>query len=754
MSASLLQQIIPGLVLAVLLDAPGGCGLLAEDSKGSINKEFSLALEGHSVKIPKVSRAPAIDDFINGKAREAEAIISDFRQREPNDGKPSSKNTTAYLSYDDRNVYVVFVCEQEATSVRGHLSKRDDISNDDTVSVFIDTFRDHQHAYVFTVNPAGVQSDGIFAEGHSSPDNTFDTLWYSNGRVTSNGYIVWLSIPFRGIRFANTKEQSWNIALERSIPQNSENSFWPYITKRQNGFTQQMARIEGLENISSGRNIQITPYGVYTYDHTLLGEIPPLDTQNVGRAGVDIKAVIHDALTLDATLNPDFSQVESDDPQVTVNQRYKVYFPEKRPFFLDNASYFQLPINLFFTRNIADPQYGLRFTGTVNNWAIGFYASDDRAPGEGLAKSDPNAHERAIDGAISVHKEFSNQSTLGFLATNYSFGSTSNQVMSIDARERLSSNWFVTGQWASSFDRLGGGERTHGHAGLFDISHNGYHLTLDSSYSVYSPDFNAPLGFIKRVDISKTSHYASFLWKPENGLIVDIGPLVGASVDWDHTNTLQDWNAYTGVIVDLRGSSGLGYTRYQTYERYLDHDFRYDKNEYYIYAGCFKWLHLSATHLQGSGVNYEPAGDLNPFVGDMMDSSISASIRPSHRLRVDEIYYFDRLKQPDSGVVYTDHFWRTKVNFQFTRQLSLRAIADYYGVLSNTSFFAAPTTKQLTGDVLLTYFLHPGTALYVGYNNQHQNWMTNADKFLEPGGGPSYLTNSQFFVKFSYQWHL
>jgi hypothetical protein len=708
--------------------------------------------QGRSLIIPKVSRAPAIDDFANGKPREAEIAVSEFVQREPNDGKRVSQPTTAYLSYDDQNLYIVFVCGQASSRVRGHLSKRDDIDNDDQVSVYLDTFRDQQHAYVFSANPFGVQEDGMLTEGQKSPDYSFDTLWYSEGRITSNGYIVWMSIPFKSVRFSNAKAQSWSIALERTIMQNSEKSFWPHITTSVNGFAQQMAKADGLESISPGRNIQITPYGVFTYDHVLLGSQPPLDTQNVGRAGADIKAVLKQAFTLDGTLNPDFSQVESDDPQVTVNQRYRVYFPEKRPFFLDNASYFQTPIDLFFTRNIEDPQLGARFTGTINHWAIGMMASDDRGPGEGLTPENPLAHRRAIDGVFTLHRQFSNQSTLGLLATNYNFGSTSNQVFSLDTRDRLSSTWFFTGQFARSFNRQPGGQRTQGQAELADLYRAGRHFIYDASYAGFSPNFSAPLGFIQRVDIQKTSQYASYLWKPEEGFVVDVGPVAGASADWDHSKTLQDWSGYAGVVLDLKGSSGLGYTRYQIFERYLNHGFHYDKNEIYVYGGWLKWLSFSTTLDQGAGVNYQPAGELAPFTGNTVDAAFDMVLRPTPRLRLDEIYYYDRLKPAALPVVYSDHFWRTKLNFQFTRPLSIRAIVDYYAVLPNAALFQEPPLKQLTGDILLTYLLNPGTALYIGYNNQHQNLAADPTlPTLAPLGPPTYLTNSQIFVKLSYQ---
>ena len=694
-----------------------------------------------------------MEDFVRGIPPEAGLKITGFRQREPSDGKPVSQVTTAYLSYDERNLYVVFVCQQDLGGLRGHLSRRDDIANDDQVSIYLDTFRDQQRAYVFTVNPLGVQADGIFTEGQKSPDYSFDTLWYSAGRITPDGYVVWMSIPFKSLRFANAAVQSWGIALQRSILQNSENSFWPYITNRINGFGQQMAKTNGLEHISAGRNIQLIPYGEFTSDQRLPSGQPPLATENTGRLGADIKTVLRDAFTLDATLNPDFSQVESDDPQVTVNQRYRVFFPEKRPFFLDNASYFQTPVNLFFTRNIADPEFGARLTGTMDHWAFGAMASDDRAPGEGLAAGAPLAGDRAADGIVSLHRQFSNQSTAGFLATESNFGSSSNQVISFDTRVRLSSTWFFTGQWAHSFDLQPGGQRTQGQAALVDLYRTSQHFTYDASFSDFSPNFKAPLGFIQRVDIRKTAHYAAYLWRPENRLVTDIGPFVGASMDWDHRGTLEDWNGYAGFLADLRGSTGLKFTRYQIFERYLSHGFHYDKDELYFYSGRFKWMYLYGTLDQGSGVNYEPAETLAPFVGNTFDSSVGVTFRPNPRLRLDEVYYYDRLKPAALPVVYTDHFLRTKLNYQFTRAWSLRAIVDYYAVLPNAALFQQGRLKQFTGDILLTYLLNPGTALYFGYNNQHQNLAADpgGSPSLIPFGPPTYLTNSQIFVKLSYQ---
>jgi hypothetical protein len=327
-----------------------------------------------ALRIPRVSRAPKLEEFLNGATREAETTVTGFRQREPGDGVPVSQATAAYLSYDDKNLYIVFVCKDEPNKIRARLAKREDILSDDLVGVYLDTFHDRQHAYLFATNPLGVQLDAIKTEGQDT-DYSFDTLWHSEGRLTPEGFIVWIAIPFKSLRFSNAPTQTWGIALVRTVVRNNEFSFWPYITRRVEGFAQQLATLEGLEGISLGRNLQFIPYGIFTRAHFLDTQAPEFRTQTDGRPGLDAKIVLRDALTIDVALNPDFSQVESDEPQVTINQRFEVFFPEKRPFFIENAGFFQTPENLFFSRRIADPQFGVRLTGKVGRWALGALGS-------------------------------------------------------------------------------------------------------------------------------------------------------------------------------------------------------------------------------------------------------------------------------------------------------------------------------------------------------------------------------------------
>jgi hypothetical protein len=261
--------------------------------------------------------------------------------------------------------------------------------------------------------------------------------------LTPEGFAAMLTIPFRSLRFARTPEQTWGLALVRIIPTTNETAFWPYVTQKLDGFNQQIGNMSGLEDISPGRNLQIIPYAAFAGSHFLdnpSSGIPSFRGKNDLRAGLDAKAVLHDSLTLDVAINPDFSQVESDDPQVTVNQRYEVQFPEKRPFFLENTAYFLTPENLFFSRRIVDPEFGGRLTGKIGRWNLGLLAIDDRAAGQSLDPDNPHYNDRAEIGVVRVQREFAKQSNIGILYTDREFAGGYNRVEAIDMRLKLSSN--------------------------------------------------------------------------------------------------------------------------------------------------------------------------------------------------------------------------------------------------------------------------------------------------------------------------
>jgi len=740
-------------------------------------------------KIPRVTRAPKIEDFLESRPREAELAVKDFRQNIPGDGDLASETTTAYLSYDQKNLYVIFECKDASGAVRAHLSKREDLDQDDGVGVFLDTFHDKHRAYYYFSNPLGIQEDAIYTEGQGF-DTSFDTVWNTEGRLTKDGYIVWFSIPFKSLRFSHEPHQTWGVALYRVILKKSEYDYWPYITQRVQGLAQQFAPVHGLENVSPGRNIQFIPYGLLASNHFLNqptdGTAPRYSNVFEHRAGLDAKFVAKDALTFDVTLNPDFSQVESDDPQVTVNQRFAVFFPEKRPFFIENAGFFMTPVDLFFSRQIMDPQFGARMTGKVGQWTLGALAIDDRQPGQDQT---PPYNTRVVDGVVRVAREFGKQSYIGAFASTRDFADTSNRVISLDARFKFGRNWVTDLQAAHSWTRQVAGQQlcqdfvtpatgsafsSQGNALYADLSYTGRHFVMSSTYSDYSPGFCTELGFVPRVDIRQQTSAAGYYWRPVKSKIVDYGPSVSQLVDWDHNGVLQDWQAAVGFEIDWTRQTTFIFSRGEAYELFANIPFRKHSTSFLFSTAPYKWLSFNGRYTTGTGENFFPASGLAPFLGNVNRVNAGFTIRPSARFRVDETAIYYRLGTRDGSIpagfdpgrpVFNNYLLRTKFNYQFTRELSLRVIMDYDATLSNTqlldlqrnlgSFDGCPVQapKNFVPDFLLTYLVHPGTALYIGYNNSFSNLRlddTTAPPQVVLQRSPTDTTGRLFFVKLSY----
>jgi hypothetical protein len=715
------------------------------------------------LRVPRVSRPPRLADFVNGTPREAEARVDDFRQREPGDGVPVTQPTSAFLSYDRQNLYVAFVCKDVRGAVRGRLAKREDIQSDDQVAVYLDTFHDRRHAYLFAANPLGVQSDALLTEGQDD-DYNFDTVWRSEGRLTSDGYMVLLSVPFKSLRFPSAPMQDWGIALGRVIFRHDERAFWPYISKQYQGFAQQMANLEGIEAVSPGRNIQLIPYGTFTAARQLDEPTAAIDSSARARVGMDGKVVLRDALTLDFTANPDFSQVESDEPQVTINERFEVLFPEKRPFFLENSSFFQTPVDLFFSRRIVDPGLGVRLTGKVGHWAIGVVGADDRnprliAPDSGAELTDElYPLPTASIGVLRVEREFGDQSGIGMFVSDRNAGGTWNRVYSLDARLKLNQNWVLTGQFIRSETQRQERGRFVGPASQASLAYLGRHFEYVSNFQDRSPNFRADLGYIPRVDIREFGQNITYLWRPESGPLISFGPTVAAAANWNRAGRLQEWFGNGEFEFDFVGATQVKISRINSYELYQNRGFRKHGTELSFFTERSKRFGTSGSINWGTAVNYEPAPEVVPFLGRSLGGAFGLTVRPTPRLSVAETYLYESLRArgsastPGAPSVYNNHLVRLKVNYQFTRALSLRAIIDYGAVLPNPGLINLERTKAITGDVLLTWLLQPGTALYIGYNSQYQNFAV--DPGVPPSfrwtGAPTIPGGHQFFIKLSY----
>ncbi|MGH7451426.1 MAG: DUF5916 domain-containing protein, partial [bacterium] len=513
--------------------------------------------------------------------------------------------------------------------------------------------------------------------------------------------------------------------------------------------------------------VQFIPYSIFTRARFLDTEAPAFSTENDRNIGLDAKAVFRDAFTLDMTLNPDFSQVESDEPQVTINQRFEVFFPEKRPFFIENAGFFQTPINLFFSRRIVDPRYGGRLTGKAGRWAIGALGIDDPVAGKLASEDYPSlSSRRAGIGVLRAQREFGEESNIGLLVTNRDFASGSNRVFALDTRLKLSSNWLLNAQAGRGITRELDGAKLSGSTYFLELARDGRHLEYFGRYLDFSPDFRTQIGFVKRVDIRQTEHRAKYRWRPENGPIKKFGPEVQALYNWNRQGQLQNWEIYAEFQFELNGQTELKGSRTEAYELFENLDFRKHTNTISLSTEWLKWLSLAAAYNWGTDVNFDPAPGLEPYLGKAMEGELQLTLRPTPRFRFDQAYIYSRLStrknsqlpgSASSSSIFNNPIMRWKLNYQFTRALSLRAILDYEAVLPNTALVDLEKEKRFAADILLTYLLNPTTALYVGYTDGYENLELIPPRGTKPRelrrtNSPFNSTGRQVFVKASYLW--
>ena len=778
--------------------------------------------------IPRLSRAPALEDFLTMKPEGEIAVqmakITGFTQRLPHDGENVSEPTDAYLGYDAKNLYAVFVCFDDPRKVRARMSRREDIYDDDQVEIILDTFHDRRRAYAFQTTPLGVQWDAIWSEAsreeiNGNFDTSFDTVWNSRGKVTSRGLVVWMAIPFKSLRFAASKEQVWGLILYRGISRKGEDAFWPHISRRVQGRLGQAATMYGLEGISPGHSIELIPY-------SLLRGYRALDTRDFtnpyfqhadvqGQPGMDAKFVIHDHFVVDMTANPDFSQVESEDPQITVNQRYAVYFPEKRPFFLENEDFFRTPMDLFFTRSIGDPSAGIRLTGKDGPYSVGLMAADDRSPGLAVPDYSPLTGIRSYFTVARASRDMFGQSSVGALYTDWECPTTGeyNRIGGIDTRLKFNSNWTLDGQAVGSSSNLnlnceaniypfssgnhGNGNYYAGPADKLQLRRDGLHFIYNGTYRDISPGFVSIPGFINRVDIRETENEVHYRFRPKAGWVLSYGPSIDQRYDFDHTGLRLDTFYSPYFAVRGRGQTIIVVKPYETFrERLRPQDFCFlgfalycqpttlgnvDYHERQsgasIQTSYLKKATVGVGYFWGDGVNFvaappaptaTPTPYTQPFLAREDTGWASLILRPMQPLKIENSYLYERLRAGDGAYlfaqsqfpgigrgIFNDHILRSKWNWQFTPQLSVRVILQYNALLAGTPgvgspYTYLPTSRQFNADFLVTYLVHPGTALYVGYNSDLQNLN------VEPGIGvfntPKGYTNDsrQFFVKMSY----
>ena len=741
------------------------------------------------VTVPVIEKPLTLADFADMQPRPEQraqlAHFAGFVQNQPVDGASATEKTDVWMARTHNALYIVFVCfDRHPELIRSHLERRENITKDDFVSVNLDPFQDRLRGVEFQLNPGGVQADASWTEANGA-DYSYDLVWDSDARITQRGWLALFAIPFRSLRFP-ANSTSWGIVFWRNLPRNSENDWWPRVSASVSGMLSQEASIHlpGMEGVTGSHNVQINPYALVQNEH-VLRTVDPNDpyfsTRHAeGTAGGEAKAVWKDAIVFDATINPDFSDVESDQPQFTVDVRYPVYFPELRPFFLENASYFQTPMKLLYTRNIVRPEFGGRITGKLGRTNLGLLAIDDREPGDTVPSFDPLFHHRSQAYVGRLSQDLGKGSNVGFMYTDEEFGAGWNRIGGADFTWRANNHWTLLGQMVESSTHPGKLSSAStvlpphyaaGPATDVQIQRNGHAFNMFNEYQDVSRDFSSLLGFFQTSNIRSDHLHANYQWFPRKSVIQSFGLETNENVAFDHANNrvyrylsfdpfwLLPRNIVLAPIVGQNSDTVGPQNGYA-----IGHNINFSENQAGFVARGQPWsaFNFNFTVFPSVGnVNYRPLPGKSPTLLRQSFLQLLFTLQPCRHITADQTYLLDHDREDHTGTfVYESQVMRSKINYQFTRSLSARVIVEYDSTLANAAITTLQRTKQVQTQALFTWLPHPGTAIYVGWNNDLQNY--NHTLCARLGGtcdptqpilprAPGYLNDGrQFFIKASY----
>lgn len=572
------------------------------------------------VMIPKFEKPPTIDGVLNDDVWKSAALLKDFYQIDPGDNIAPSKPTEVLLGYDSRFLYIAFRAFDEQDKIRSTVAKRDNIFQDDYVGFYLDTFNDKRRAFEIFFNPLGIQGDGLLTEGRGE-DFSIDLLLDSKGTITQEGYFVEIAIPFKSLRYEAGKDKLWGAHFFRRIQRfNRELDSWMPFSRSIDGNMNQAGHLGGLEGISVERTIELIPsltlsqdgrfvrtYGVFPGTPAALTDPGRIVNQPLAfDPGLTAKLIPSPAMTIDLAINPDFAQVEADQLVVTANQRFPIFFPEKRPFFLEGIDIFSTPITAVHTRSIVDPDIAVKTTGKLGRTSFGIIAASDNGPGNlslddrGNLRScierrdlDPRVicnNERFVDknayiGVLRLKRDVGKENSLGMLATSYNFIEKHNQLVALDGRFRLDKQTTLTFQTIGTTSRnfffnpndsvQGTRYRTgNGFGYSFDYNVSGRNWGYELYGEGFTQDFRADVGFFQRQNSNFNSAFVRYNSDPKpKQKIISYHIHNFTHMDYDWQGRMYTWETENLIELSLPRSSWVGVWYEPAYERLFDHEF-------------------------------------------------------------------------------------------------------------------------------------------------------------------------------------
>jgi hypothetical protein len=751
------------LALLLLIQAPGSGSALTVMGKGSPTAE-----------IPRLEGVVQIDGNLDEPVWSRATRLTGFWQYQPVDGRPAEEQTEVRVWYAADAIYFgVIAYDRNPRGIRATVADRDNIDNEDHVVLDLDTFHDRRRAFFFGVNPLGAQTDGVRSEGSGqvsslipgSTDKNPDFTWDSKGRITERGFEVEIRIPFKSLRYPGSNPQSWGFNVTRVVQRTGYTDTWTDVRRANASFLGQEGALGGLHDMHHGVTVEAQPFVTATAAGARDAVTEDFVREDLNPdAGLNLRLGFS-SYALDATMNPDFSQVESDEGQVTVNERFALFFPEKRPFFLEGIELFGSPQTLVYTRRIVNPKAGAKFTGKFGQLGVAH-----------LTAVDETGAADAWFNITRLRRDFGRNSIAGVTFTNRDQTGNHNRVLAGDFRYvwglyytqfQYGRSWTSTNDssvdapiWQAEFDRTG---RSWG----FNYLLNGQ-----------GQGFDAQAGFVNRLRSNVVTGHAfnRFTWYgaprvllenltvffgPERIWAYDqfgFEPAIEGREQVDATFQLRGGWELNGHgernFVDFQDSSFADYTIGSAVgAAYFPEDFSGFTGQVKVTTPTWRKLGAEVTYGRGHSAIFEEG-----TTGTGWQLRGTLDLRPTTTIRVAALATVFRLYRLDGSEFARSTIPRLKLEYQPNRALFFRAIGEYRSErratlidpASGDSLFvggvAQPTT-EFNGfrlDLLASYEPTPGTVAFLGYgssleSDEEFNWSR-----LE-------RTTDGFFVKLAYQ---
>jgi len=731
-------------------------------------QDSSVAHSGRAnrihVPLTRLEQPISVDGKLDEPAWSRAARLTDFSQYQPVDGRPAEDPTEVLVWYGPDAIYFgLRASELHGDVVRATRANRDNITSEDNIQILLDTYNDRRLAFLFGVNALGVQQDGTRSDqfgggagGRSATgggnqnmnpldghvDLNPDYVFESRGRLVPGGYEVEIRIPFKSLPYQDKAEQTWGINVLRRVQHSGFQDSWTPAVRASASFLSQSGTLTGMHDLRRGLVLEFTPTATGRLDGSRV--TPGWDYESAGELGADVRWGIRQNLTLNGTWNPDFSQVEADVGQVVLNERFALFYPEKRPFFLDGLELFDTPNQLIYTRSIVAPRGGAKLAGKLGGTNLASMIVADDSPYSGIGGHTP------IFGVLRARTDLPGSGTLGAVFTTREEGPNHSRLGGADVRLYHSKLYYVELQAAQSWTERGGPQRS---GPLLQATWDrtgrgwGFHYTVQA----ISPEFEAAAGFVNRTGTLSANIFnrLSFYGKP-GALVQTVGGFIGVSRIWDYSDPgdgAVEGGEFVAPSATLRGGwqlSGSVGRNFFSYDPALYSGLEVERSglpspfvvpgpEDHQWNGSVRVTtptYRQFTATASIGLARIPIfREAAPGRSLRMDASVD--VRPSAALRATlQISRLTLDRRRDGSRFSSETIPRLKVEYQVSRALFLRFVGQYAArstselvdrngnpILSGGQRVAATATNELRADWLFSYRPVPGTLVYLGYGS-------------------------------------